>query len=133
MPNKEFKAEILFRGKVEPSVHESFEKFHEQLKEIQEQAKEATETLKEMGETALDFGIAINCLKPESPKPPNLIAGNFKSQIAESPLSAVRIRTASSIVETNIFPSPIAPVLPASMIASIASSTNESATATIIS
>jgi hypothetical protein len=31
MPEKTFKAEILFGGKVEPSVKESFEKFHEQL------------------------------------------------------------------------------------------------------
>jgi hypothetical protein len=26
MPNKEFKAEVIFGGKVEASVHESFEK-----------------------------------------------------------------------------------------------------------
>jgi hypothetical protein len=34
MANKEFKAEVLFAGKVEPSVQESFEKFHKQLEEI---------------------------------------------------------------------------------------------------
>jgi hypothetical protein len=28
MPEKEFKAQVIFGGKVEPSVHESFEKFH---------------------------------------------------------------------------------------------------------
>jgi len=33
MPNKEFKADVIFAGKVEPSVKESFDKFHEQLKE----------------------------------------------------------------------------------------------------
>ena len=59
MPNKEFRAEVIFGGKVEPSVQESFEKFHKQLEEIQEKAKEATETLKEMGETVMDFGIAL--------------------------------------------------------------------------
>jgi hypothetical protein len=59
MPEKQFKAEIVFGGKVEPSVTESFNKFHEQLKEIQEQAVEATETLKEMGEAVTDFGIAL--------------------------------------------------------------------------
>jgi uncharacterized protein YukE len=59
MPNKEFKAEVVFGGKIEPSVQESFEKFHKQLEAIQEKAKEATETLKEMGETVMDFGIAL--------------------------------------------------------------------------
>ena len=59
MPEKEFKAQVIFGGKVESSVHESFEKFHEQLKEIQEQAKEATETFKEMGESVMEFGIAL--------------------------------------------------------------------------
>jgi hypothetical protein len=59
MPQKEFRAEVLFGGKIEPSVHESFEKFNKQLEEIQEKAKEATETLKEMGESVMDFGIAL--------------------------------------------------------------------------
>ena len=33
MPEKEFRAEVFFGGKIEPRVHASFEKFHKQLEE----------------------------------------------------------------------------------------------------
>src|SRR5580692_11998801 len=49
-------------------------------------------------------------------------------QIAFSPTSSVRMRTASSIVETNILPSPTAPVFAALIIALTADSSSTSAT-----
>src|ERR1700761_3549525 len=50
------------------------------------------------------------------------------TQIAFSPISSVRIRIASSMLETKIFPSPTEPVFAALIIALTAASTRVSAT-----